>query len=348
MDEPITTPSADPQGTPPAAGPQAGDHGSETPNGGIDLVTVPHPDFDEPGDGEPQAPQPPAGQDQTGADTGNAPAGDQPTHYKTLTYRGQEYPIASEDQLKELASMGLDYAAKTQIAAPYVQFAKRMNALERTNPEQAEAVKAMLEGREPAQPGKAGAAPEQPIYMQTEDGSLVPVPQEFMSILDQYLERKGLTGKPDAGGQPNQELTELRQAVAPMVLQQRVDQCAAFVKQTYGRDDFQQAIPMIQQELARQGIVEGDPRDNPQTWVGVYAQLALGGRLDGINPQTKVKDQPANQSGLKRGALPPHGSPTPKPPEGWKSATEKALKSGAARDFEQAIAERISHPELEE
>lgn len=336
MDPENATPEADPQGTPPAAEPREGGTGSDQPQG-IGMVTVPHPDLDQPGGGEPTEPQTPEGPERDGA-----PPAEPVT---VLRYRGQEYPIESAEQLEQLASMGLDYAAKTQLAAPYVQFAKSMSELERTNPQAAEQVKALLQGKEPptAQPA-AGQA--EPLYMQNPDGSLAPVPQEFVQLLDQYLERKGLTGKNPAAAD-NPELDELRQAVAPMVLNQRLEACQDYVKKTYGRDDFQKAVPLIQQELAAMGVAAGDPRDNPQTWLGIYAQLALAGRLDGIDPQTKIKDRPENKSGLKRGALPPGSTQTPKAPEGWRAATEKALKTGSAKDLEAAIGLRISHPDLE-
>ena len=41
---------------------------------------------------------------------------EEPKPYRTLKYHGQEIPVETEDDLVRLASQGLDYTKKTQLA----------------------------------------------------------------------------------------------------------------------------------------------------------------------------------------------------------------------------------------
>ena len=368
-----TTPQAEPVPASP------GDAGSQEDfSGGIDLVRVPHPDFDpepgplggqqnegtqaepaaDPNQGEPT----PQGAEQaqggetppdsgTEAEPGQA-QGQAAEPYMKLKHRGREIAVDSVDKARALAQMGLDYSAKTHAIAPIVQrYPALIQAL--SNPDLAARVDAVLNGQAiPGQdPGQApqGQQAQPPAIMVTdpETGQKVPVDQGFIEVLDQYFTAKGL-GKPEPDQALMQRLEAL-EATAPApreVADRQVEAVSQHIKATLGFDDFKEAVPMIIEDMAAQGIGRGDPRDNPQTWIDTYKNLRLTGRFTGKRETTPKPKTDLHQTKVQAAGA----SPAPGTKQGgidWKAMTKKAMETGQANDMVAAVSARISHPDFE-
>jgi hypothetical protein len=332
-----------------------------------DLVRVAHPDFDQADDAAVKADGDGAGQSRDGAAMGEAnerEAGEEAGLERnqedearseegepvaTLTYRGQKVPVKSREQLMELASKGLDYTTKTQMAAPYVHLAQAMNALEARDPKKAQMVVDILSGQdgESAQGAQNAQGADQPehYFITDENGQKVPVDNTFVQALDTVLKARGIT--PEALQQQLNQRQDPNQAAANqymsrLVTKEQVNEASSYVKNTFGRDDFMQAIPLIQQEMAQAGITQGDPRDNPTTWVQVYQTLALSGRL----PQTQ-KAKPESKRELKQKAQSGKLANASEKGKAWQEYAKKAIESGENQDFVRAVGARITHPDFE-
>ncbi|KIX13995.1 hypothetical protein [Dethiosulfatarculus sandiegensis] len=361
-DEILTNPQGEKAANPGQGADEFSTSGSQFKEG--DLVRVEHPDFDQADDAAVKADGEAAGQARDGAAMGESDereTGDQAGSEQnregdsgseegkpvaTLTYRGQQVPIKSREQLIELASKGLDYTAKTQMAAPYVHLAQAMNVLEAKDPQKAQQVIDILSGREQSGAQKAQNANQaEQFFITDENGQKLPVDNTFIQALDTVLQARGLT--PEALQQQLNQQQDPNQAAASqymsrLVTKEQVNEVSSYVKNTFGRDDFMQAIPMIQQEMAQAGITQGDPRDNPTTWIQAYQNLALSGRL----PQTKMA-KPESKRGLKQKAQSGKFSDAEAKAEAWQQASRQALKSGENQDFVRAVGARISHPDFE-
>jgi len=311
---------------------------------------VSHPDLAQPdqategeamGDGEPPEAANPKTQD-----SGPATAGE--SAFAVLKYRGAEVPVPTREKMIELAQKGLDYQVKTTAIAPYLRQAQALNTLERTNPELARRVQAILASgqdlaTQPPQPQPAAQPLD--IIVKDPEGNPVKVPQQFVDAQIQILKSLGID--PQALGQAKAQPTGYDPDLAAVITERQVRRTEAEIKQAYGdAHDFRAAIPQIMQTMASMGIGKNDPRDNPNTWKSIYADLALRG----ITAPATVRTTPTAKTTMKESAAAANPSI-----QGGKSsknqflreAMNKALGSGDQKAIADAVGQMISHPELE-
>ena len=125
----------------------------------------------------------------------------------------------------------------------------------------------------------------------------------------------------------------------------QVEAVSQHIKATLGFDDFKEAVPMIIETMAAQGITRGDSRDNPETWLDIYKDLRLTGRFTGKRETTVRPKADLHQTKVAAAGA----SPAPGTKQGgidWKAATKKALETGRVDDQVAAVSARVSHPDL--
>ena len=322
-----------------------------------------------PGEGGQGDPQP-----QPSGDGDQAPA--QP--FKVIKYKGREVAIDSEDKYHELASQGLDYTVKTQMLAPHMRDLQALARL-RSTPEGAARLEAILRGEDPgaSQPQPAGGANRLPgqgggqpapaklpeIYVRDamgnvvygDDGQPVKVDPTFMHGVRDMLQALGL-GQSQPGQAPG-----VPRELAPLVTERQVARVEAYVKQSFGREDFRAAIPAIQEAMLTRGISPGDPRDNPDTWLNIYTHLALtggipapaGGQASGENGGAGGQEAPPpsvrreNKSAAKDAGQVPAGQFNQSPGRELDAAIARAKEHGRSQDWEKVVGLVITHPDLE-
>jgi hypothetical protein len=268
--------------------------------------------------------------------------------------------VKDEAELISLAQQGIDYTVKTQMLAPHLNDLRAIAAI-KADPAKAAQLQALLSGQ--AMPQAGGAPGQQPaasklpvIYVRDEFGNVVrgqdgqPVQADptFVHAIKDFVDALGL-GKPAAPAALPPEL-------AGLVTQTQVGRVAAYVKETYGREDFTSAIPMIQQAMVAQGITQGDPRDNPDTWLNIYNYMALTNRLPAPGqaapgavpaPGGQPKSQRANKSDIKAAAQTPNLNNTRDRGRDLDAAIKRAKEQGSSNAWQDAVGLIISHPDLE-
>lgn len=341
------------------------------------LVSVPHPGIqeDQPGEGPEaggQAPGPerpgqePARANQEGEREGEdhgQPEAGEVKPYRVLPYRGRHVPVKDEAELERLASQGLDYTTKTQMLAPHLADMRALAAL-RADPAKAAQLNALLSGQPLPEAGGAPGQPATPapaklpvIYVRDqlgnvvhgEDGKPVQADPTFVHAIKDYVDGLGL----ERQGGPAPMAPEL----AGLVTQAQVARVADYVKQTYGREDFTAAIPMIQEAMVAQGIRAGDARDNPDTWLSIYHHLALTSRLttagaapapQGQAPGGQPTSKRANKSETKAAAQTATPSTARDRGKDLDAAIKRAMEQGGSQVWREAVGLAVHHPDLEQ
>jgi hypothetical protein len=296
-------------------------------------------------------------------DTGQpADSGQEPAPYKVLDYKGRQVPVRDEAELLRLAQQGFDYTVKTQMLAPHLADLRAIAAL-KADPARAAQLQALLSGQAlptgDGAPSQAGpAAPKLPVIyvrdpqgniLRGEDGQPVKADPTFVHAIKDYVDALGLESK--AGP------ATLTPELAAITTQVQVGKVSAYVKETYGREDFSSAIPLIQEAMVAQGITAGDPRDNPTTWLSIYNHLALTNGLPAPgrpapgaapDPGQQPSSKRANKSDIKAAAQTPARDNSPRPKQDFDQAIKRAKENGTLANWTQAVGLVISHPGLEE
>jgi hypothetical protein len=391
MSFPATNPTLDASANP-TPGADSSDFGSRPNIDHNTMVYVPHPGLDD-GDEQPGGPEPQpqaaprraperatanrqgeGGQEQTQPQPSGD--GDQAQPFKVIKYKGREVAIDSEDKYHELASQGLDYTVKTQMLAPYLNDLKSLARL-RSTPEGAARLEAILRGEEPGaipggQAGGAGRLPGQgggqpapaklpEIYVRDPNGNVVygddgqPVKADptFVHAVRDMLQAMGYD-QPGQEGQGRGQAPGIPPELAPLVTERQVARVEAYVKQSFNRDDFRSAIPAIQETMLARGIVPGDPRDNPDTWLNIYTHLALtggipapaGGQASGGagDPPPSVR-RPNKSAAKEAGQVPTHQMNQP-PGHDLDKAIARAKEHGRSSDWQEVVGLVVDHPAL--
>jgi hypothetical protein len=264
--------------------------------------------------------------------------------------------------LLRLAQQGFDYTVKTQMLAPHLADLRAIAAL-KADPARAAQLQALLSGQAlptgDGAPSQAGpAAPKLPVIyvrdpqgniLRGEDGQPVKADPTFVHAIKDYVDALGLESK--AGP------ATLTPELAAITTQVQVGKVSAYVKETYGREDFSSAIPLIQEAMVAQGITAGDPRDNPTTWLSIYNHLALTNGLPAPgrpapgaapDPGQQPSSKRANKSDIKAAAQTPARDNSPRPKQDFDQAIKRAKENGTLANWTQAVGLVISHPGLEE
>ncbi len=387
MADQVTNPTAGEAANQPGAGASdSGAPGSQYRPGM--LVSVPHPGIpddegDQPGGPEPsEAKQPgPAksGQESKATNLEDGGAGDSPGKedggqeqagqdgqpFMVLDYKGRKVPVKDHDELVRMAQQGFDYTVKTQMLAPHLNDLRTLANL-RANPTTAAQLEALLNGQALPGTGPAGGqaaggqAPaklpeiyvrdQQGNIMRDEDGQPMKADPTFVYALRDYVEALGLDKPAQAAMSPE---------LASLATQVQVGKVASYVKQTYGRDDFTAAIPLIQHAMVSQGIRAGDPRDSPDTWVAIYSHLALTNQLPAAkapggdpNKDAGGAEEPTskrkNMSETKVAAKSATPDNTGQSGKALDEAIGRAKQHGSMANWSQAVGLVISHPDLEQ
>lgn len=317
-----------------------------------------------PSEGGQEQPQP-----QPSGDGDQTPA--QP--FKVIKYKGREVAIDSEDRYHELASQGLDYTVKTQMLAPHMRDLQALARL-RSTPEGAARLEAILRGEDPGTaggavrlPGQGGGQPAPAklpeIYVRDglgnvvygEDGQPVKADPTFVHAVRDMLQAMGFDQAGQAG-QGRGQAPGIPPELAPLVTERQVSQVEAYVKQSFGREDFRAAIPAIQEAMLASGIAPGDPRDNPDTWLNIYTHLALtggvpapaGGQANGGagDPPPSIR-RPNKSAAKEAGQFPAHQMNQP-PGHDLDKAIARAKEHGRSSDWQEVVGLVVGHPALQE
>lgn len=305
----------------------------------------------------PQAPQAPQGPE------GQAGEGGEAKPYAVLNYRGQDVPVQTEEQMRNLAQQGFSYNVNMEMLAPHKATLQRIFALQ-ADPEKAPILEALLTGGEmPSGPAAAGTgqAPGQAggglpeIFvkdelgnvMRGEDGQPMKADATFMHGIVDTLKALGIDpAKLSQAGQENKApATDPR--VASMVSEREIASYSQYCSDTYGVD-FKAAVPKVQEAMSHMGIGTGDPRDTPKTWDGIVAHLVATGQLSKADPAAAGGEaRPENKSKLKEQAQVAQASN--KQPGGFdrKAAIAAAIKEGGGNAFVGVVGSLVSHPDLE-
>lgn len=332
------------------------------------LIEVDHPAFaDLEEDGEPapegeEGGEPAPAQDEAGQDEGRP--------YLTIKHLGKEIPIQSQEEAQALAQMGLNYRYKAALMEPHLDLIRAAAPL-LSDPQKAEALMEFIRSGGQPRPDQAGEAaqgkpPDAPqVYVRDprtgevardENGNPILADRTFTLAVMDTIKQMGLERpKPEPGGQGPRGVDPL---LASVLKREVVGNFAHYAKEAYQVEDFQAALPLIQEELVALGVrpprqapdggLVYDPNDNPRTWDLALARLvARGGITRGQAPQTQRK-RPENKSRLKeQGRIPSQNQPAPGGLD-KAAALKRALATRDEADFVKAVEASIHHPGLEE
>lgn len=350
------------------------------------IVQVSHPDFEQSPEngaetqtpGETPAATAQAQADPTGSDgqdgggqapqalqglEGQAAEGGEAKPYAVLNYRGQDVPVQTEEQMRNLAQQGFSYNVNMEMLAPHKATLQRIFALQ-NDPEKAPILEALLTGGEmpsgPAaagtgqEPGQAGGGlPEIFVkdelgnVVRREDGQPMKADATFMHGIVDTLKALGIDpAKLSQAGQENKApATDTR--IADIVSEREIASYSQYCSDTYGVD-FKAAVPKVQEAMSHMGIGHGDPRDTPKTWDGIVAHLVATGQLSKADPAAAGGEaRPENKSKLKEQAQVAQASN--KQPGGFdrKAAIKKAQTTGTTESWAKVVGGLVSHPDLE-